>query len=175
MARYTPGFKSKMVQRMAGAEAISANALSTEVGIAQGTLSRWLRQGRNLGPMNKNKKKGARNTRRRTAEDKFRIVLGAANLSGEDLGEYLRREGVHTAELEEWREKAIAGGTGALKDLKRKKSEQTPEARRIRELESELRRMEKALAETAALLVLQKKVRAYWAEKEDDTNTRNGT
>lgn len=174
MANYTPGFKSRMIQRMAGPEAISANALSSEVGVAQGTLSRWLRQGRTLGPMNKNKK-GVRNTRRRTAEDKFRIVLEAANLSGEDLGEYLRREGIHTTDLEEWREKVTAAGTGALKDAKRKKSEQTPEARRIRELESELRRMEKALAETAALLVLQKKVRAYWAEKEDGTSTRNGT
>ena len=175
MPNYTSGFKSRMMQRMAGTEAISANALSAEVGVSQATLSRWLRQGRTLGSMNKKNKKGARSPRRRTAEDKFRIVLEAASLSAEALGEYLRREGIHTADLEEWREKATAAGTGALKDAKRKKSEQTPEARRIRELESELRRMEKALAETAALLVLQKKLRAYWAEKEDGTNTRNGT
>jgi hypothetical protein len=71
---------------------------------------------------------------------------------------FLRKEGVHTAELEDWRAKATAAGISALKDLKRKKSEQTPEARRIRELESELRRKEKALAEAAALLVLQKKL-----------------
>jgi transposase len=37
---------------------------------------------------------------------------------------------------------------------------------RIRHLESELRRKEKALAEAAALLVLQKKARAVWGEED---------
>jgi hypothetical protein len=37
---------------------------------------------------------------------------------------------------------------------------------RIRHLESKLRRREKALAEAAALLVLQKKARAVWGEED---------
>jgi transposase len=175
MANYTTGFKSRMVQRMAGSEGISASALSGDVGVSQGTLSRWLREASTLGPMSKKNKKVAGTRRRRTADDKFRIVLEAASLSDEALGEYLRREGVLTAELEEWREKATAGGTSALKDAKRKKSETTPEARRIRELERELLRKDKALAETAALLVLQKKVQEFWAERDGDTNTRSET
>jgi hypothetical protein len=40
------------------------------------------------------------------------------------------------------------------------------EQRRIRELESELRRKEKALAEPAALLVLRKQAQAIWGEDE---------
>jgi transposase len=43
------------------------------------------------------------------------------------------------------------------------------EARRVRELEKELRRKDKALAEAAALLVLQKKVQAIWGDADDDT------
>ena len=175
MANYTPGFKARMVQRMAGPEGISANALSAVVGVSQGTLSRWLRDARTLGPMNKKNKKVAGSRRRRTADDKFRIVLEAASLSDEVLGEYLRREGVHTAELEDWREKATAAGTDALKDAKRKRSETTPEARKIRELERELRRKDKALSEAAALLVLQKKVRQFWEERENGTDTRSAT
>lgn len=171
MASYTPGFKSRMVQRMAGPERMSATALASEVGVSQATLSRWLRDARTLRTMNNNNRKDVPSARRRTAEDKFRIVLEAASHSGEALGGFLRQEGVHTAELEEWRRQA----TDALKDLKRKKSERTPEARRIRELESELRRKEKALAEAAALLVLQKKLRTYWEEKESGTNTRSET
>ena len=65
--------------------------------------------------------------------------------------------------------------SGALKDAHRRKSEQTPEARRIRELESELRRKEKALAEAAALLILKKKLDAYLEERDNGTNTRRGT
>ena len=173
MAKYTSGFKAKMIQRMAGAEGISASSLSEEIGVSQPTLSRWLRDANTLGGMNKSnkKKRSSQAKSRRTAEEKFRILLEAASLSGEELGAFLRREGVHEAELEEWREKS----TNALKDLKRKKSEQTPEARKIRELESEVRRKDKALAETAALLVLQKKVQDFWEERDGSTDTRSGT
>jgi transposase len=41
----------------------------------------------------------------------------------------------------------------------------------VRELEKELRRKDRALAETAALLVLQKKVRAIWGDGDDDTKS----
>jgi len=40
--------------------------------------------------------------------------------------------------------------------------------RRIQQLEKELQRKEKALAEAAALLILRKKVQAIWGDKEDD-------
>ena len=42
------------------------------------------------------------------------------------------------------------------------------QTRKIKRLEVELRRKEKALAEAAALLILQKKVRAFWEEPEDE-------
>ena len=47
------------------------------------------------------------------------------------------------------------------------------ESKRIKELERELRRKDKALAETAALLVLQKKVREIWGDGDDDTGEGN--
>jgi transposase len=43
----------------------------------------------------------------------------------------------------------------------------------VRELEKQLRRKDKALAEAAALLVLQKKARALWGDEDDDTSPRN--
>ncbi len=48
------------------------------------------------------------------------------------------------------------------------------EAKRVRELERELRRKEKALAETAALLVLKKKAAAIWGDEDDSTVWKNG-
>jgi transposase len=45
------------------------------------------------------------------------------------------------------------------------------QAREIRALRTELSRKEKALAEAAALLVLQKKVQALWGEDEDVKST----
>ena len=50
----------------------------------------------------------------------------------------------------------------------KKKRGGSGEQKRIRELEKELRRKEKALAETAALLVLKKKANAIWGDRGDD-------
>jgi hypothetical protein len=47
------------------------------------------------------------------------------------------------------------------------------EAKKIRQLEREILRKDKALAETAALLVLQKKVQAIWADEDDDTDAKS--
>ena len=76
-------------------------------------------------------------------------MLEASRLSDEQLGAFLRREGLHEATLREWR-------AAALEALGTPKTARA-ETRRVRELERELRRKDKALAETAALLVLQKK------------------
>ena len=126
--RYSSGFRNRMVQRMAGTNPISANALSQEVGVAQGTLSRWLHL-------------------------------------ASTLGEFLRKEGLHSAQIEEWTALAVA----ALATNKPARRKVSPEAKRNKELERELRRKEKALAEVAALLVLKKKAQEIWGDEDDDT------
>jgi hypothetical protein len=55
-----------------------------------------------------------------------------------------------------------------LQALSNKPSRKDPKNQRIKELERELRRKEKALAETAALLALKKKARDIWGDSEDD-------
>ena len=184
MTTYSAGFRARMIRRMAGPEGISATALSREVGVSQQSLSRWLRAASVPMPtvpaMTKKKKsKGStsrsRSQRGRTAEEKVRIVLEAAALSDEELGAFLRREGIHEAQLEEWRAKVTEAATGALKAPHAKKSDRTPEARRIQELERELNRKDKALAELAALLALKKKAQEIWGDEDDGTGTRRGT
>ena len=78
----------------------------------------------------------------------------------EELGAFLRTEGVHLAELEQWR-KLAEEALGAGKRLAPSKE--------TRRLKAELARKEKALAETAALLVLKKKVAEIWGDEDDDT------
>ena len=57
----------------------------------------------------------------------------------------------------------------------KRRSKKTPEAKKIAQLERDLVRKEKALAELAALITLQKKVRDIWGDVGDDTDTRSGT
>jgi hypothetical protein len=97
------------------------------------------------------------------------VVVEAGRLSEAELGEYLRRQGLHREQLEEWR-------TALEEALSQPRSgrRQTGEGKRIKELERELVRKDKALAETAALLVLKKKMDQYWGDEDDDTDPRNG-
>jgi transposase len=154
---FSIAFKEKMVERLSGANAMSARKLSEETGISQETLSRWLRDARSLPWMPPPKK-----SQRRMIDDKVRIMSEAAKLNGSDLAKFLSREGVLLGELEQWRlalDQEDRAGVATTK--------------RIHRLERELARKEKALAEAAALLVLKKKVDQVWVDEDDDTDEPN--
>jgi transposase len=173
---YTESFKAKMVQRMSGPNAVSQMQLAREIGISQPTLSHWLRAARSLVPMTKDRasEAAAQGVSHRTAAEKLRIVMAAAALPADELGGFLRREGVHEAELEQWRTAVLEAGQVALEGGSPRAASRGADGKRIKELERELRRKDKALAETAALLVLQKKAREIWGDGDDDTDEGNG-
>lgn len=178
---YSESMKARMIKRMTGPDAMSANALSKEVGISQGTLSRWLRAAATVAPVSKKKRRApasktpaSRRAGRRaqdwTTVEKLRVVIETAEMSEEELGAFLRRKGLHREQLEQWR---IAAAEALEKPSGRRgraKRGPTPEQKRIRELERQLQRKEKALAEAAALLVLKKKFETLFGEEDDDTD-----
>ena len=84
-----------------------------------------------------------------TPEEKLAAVLEATSLTEEDLGPFLRSRGLHEAHLQQWHDQMLMG----LEPFEGKRNER----KRIQELEKELQRKDKALAEAAALLVLKKK------------------
>mgnify|MGYP006275965723 CR=1 FL=1 len=160
-----------MIAKMTGPRAKSATALSKEVGISQGTLSRWLREAKKGRVSNKNERSGRR---RWSPEEKVRIVLEAARLDDGELGGFLRREGLHEADLERLREEVQQAATEGLRPKRRRRGP-SPEEKKIRHLEKELARKENALAEAAALLVLRKKAEAFFSGGEEgDTTGSNG-
>jgi transposase-like protein len=89
--------------------------------------------------------------------------MEASRLRDAELGEFLRRKGLHEAQLTQWRQSALEALGGG------KPARPSSESRRVRELEKEVLRKDKALAEAAALLVLQKKIRSLWGDADDDT------
>jgi transposase len=159
-----------MVQRMVGPQGLSANELSSTVGVQQPTLSRWLREAQGkvgrvkLGPFPPD----ALSPRRPedwSAEERLRVVMEASRLRDEELGAVLRGQGSDEATLVEWKA-AVLVALGPQRKV-------SSDSRRVRELEKQLRRKDRALAETAALLVLQKKVQAIWGDEDDDTGRKN--
>ncbi len=170
-------FKASMVAKMVGPYPVSANVLSGQVGVGQPTLSRWLREARTVSGMSNSKKSRGSKTKKATGspqgwspEEKFRVVVESRGLGEEELGAFLRKEGLHLAQLEEWREAMYLSLTAA-----KKSRGVSAETKRIKKLERELRRKDKALAETAALLVLQKKVQEIWGDEDDDMEPRSGS
>jgi transposase len=139
---FSVAFKQKMVQRLTGKDATSATQLARETGVHQQNLSRWLQEAHSLPLMADHPKP----VHMWTIEQKVRVLAGASQLDGEELATYLAREGVKRAEYEQWRLALDEGGAAS-----------TSTSKRIRQLERELDRKEKALAEAAALLVLKKK------------------
>ena len=138
---------------------MSACRLAAEVGVPQQTLSRWLHEARSLPFMPPGKKKIPR-----SVEEKVRILAETRSLSGEQLSQYLQQEGLSLAELEQWKLALEEEGRAAKATTKR-----------IRDLERELARKEKALAEAAALLILKKKVESLSEGEDADTDGEKET
>jgi hypothetical protein len=151
---YSIAFKQKMVERLTGRDAVSAIQLARETGIRQQNLSRWLQEARSLPFVALPKQ----NHQRWTVEQKARLVAEGSKLSGEQLTAYLEAQAVKLADFERWRSALEDGVT-----------ESRSAANRIRQLERELARKEKALAEAAALLVLKKRVQSLYPDEDDDT------
>lgn len=182
MARsYSASFRTKMVQRLVGPRAVPAYQLAQEVGVHTSTLSRWLRdaQASAMSTPNGTKKDSppavaAKDTpgRKKSGEDKVRLVFAAEALAAEELGALLRREGVHDAELEAWRTALKSAAVAALNGtVPNAVPARSTERKRIVELERELRRKDRALAEAAALLILAKKVQGLWGDGGDAMDT----
>lgn len=174
MIPYSPQFRNRMVQKLTGSHAVSANALSSEVGISQGTLSRWLKQAATLPSKMPPADDDTRRPQDWSPEEKVALVLEAAGVPSAELGAFLRRKGVLEAQLEEWRTQVTQGAVAAMRPPTRAQREAAAvDAKKIRQLEREILRKDKALAETAALLVLQKKVQAIWGDEDDDTDPKS--
>lgn len=168
MAKYSERFRTQMVKRMVGPNGMTATQLSAQVGVSQSTLSKWLRDSVADVADHENDDEPTP-TKTRSALQRMELVVQAAKLDDSELGAFLRRHGVHESELRQWREQL----EGALAAAPRPSRSSAKDKKRIKSLERELRKKEKALAEAAALLVLQKKVRAIWGDEDDDTDEVN--
>ncbi len=90
-----------MVQKLVGPRAMSAHALSTEVGMPQGTLSRWLKRAATI-PSTMSSADTDTKAHNWSPEEKVAFVLEAAAVPNAELGALLRRRGVLEAQLSEW-------------------------------------------------------------------------
>jgi transposase len=167
---YSEAIRARMVRRMIGPGSVTVSELGRESGIPCSTLSRWLQGAASIrfvttkpdAPEAESPTTpGAKRPQDWTAMERAKLVLEAAGLTEQELGELLRSRGVHREQLDQWR-------SSLENALAHPRSKNSGEAKRIRELEREVAYKDKALAETAALLVLQKKLKLLFPVDEDD-------
>jgi len=162
---YSPEFKAGIIAKMLPPNNANVPDLAAETQIPRDTLYCWRAKAR----------KDAEGAAVATtagelgSEEKFAIVVETAALNETELSAYCRRKGLYPQQIETWRTSCLRANTVVSSKAERAKVRE--QKQQIKQLARELRHKEKALAEAAALLVLQKKVRAIFAEPEDERSS----
>ena len=157
MARYGQAFKNKVLAKLLPPNTATLEQVSQEMGVSIDTLERWRAQALTT----------PARERAWSASSRLSAVITTAAMDESTRSAWCREHGVYPQELDAWR----ASATQALatpEEARASPKETAADRRRIKELERELRRKDKALAETAALLVLSKKLEAIFHTGEDE-------
>jgi hypothetical protein len=158
---YPKELKASVLKRLEPPTTDTVTSLSRELDIPRTTIYQWIR-------VQNNKPKETKPVTRWSSKDKFHVVLETAALSQEELAAYCRKKGLYVEDINTWRDQCINANSVTSKDPLKLEEDLKEEKHRTKELEKELRFKEKALAETAALLVLQKKAQAIWGDIKED-------
>jgi len=148
------------VARLLPPESSAVEIVSREVGVSVATLERWRADALANGTGDRRGGRG----QRWTPAARLEAVIATAAMDAAARSAWCREHGLYPAELDAWKQDAIAG-LGEPRAASA--AEAREDRRRVKELERELHRKDKALAETAALLVLSKKLSAVFHKDED--------
>ena len=162
MSRYSAEFKEQIVRKMMPPHSQSVAQISRDTGICVPTLYFWRNQFRSRGYVVPAKPKGPEGW---DWKAKAAAVLKAEAMNEAERSEFCRQSGIYPEQLQAWQDEfEIADSIKGVGS----KSDGAAALKKVKQLEKELRRKDKALAEAAALLVLSKKAQAIWGVKEED-------
>jgi transposase len=158
---YTDSFKENAVSKLLRPESQGLSATASKMGIASSTLFGWKKKYANQSSMKKTKNQSIDDW---TPEQKLEVVFETRNMTENELGEYLRTNGLYLTDLEKLQEDSLSG----FKSIGRPKLD--PELTKLRKqkkiLERDLIKKDKALAEYSARVILLKKSHEIWGESE---------
>lgn len=170
-SRFTQSFKIQAVEKaLTRANDVNLSDVADALGVGYSTLSKWITQSRNQ-EFEPAPDDSTITTEKRpqdwSLKEKLSMIMKCASLDKEQVNTQCRERGIYPHHLKQWQQNIISDTmtnnstikTSEIKSLKKEN----------KDLKKELRRKEKALAEAAALLILQKKVNAMWGTDEDDS------
>ena len=157
---YSEGFIEQALIKVYSRGGRTIKSVAEELNVNCYTVKNWMkRKSKQVG------KSGALTIKERrpkdwTAEAQLMALHETHGLEGEELHVWCRENGLFAHHLTSWRTAFCADGkaTHGTREMRVLKDEND-------QLKRELVRKEKALAEAAALLILQKKFRALWEDE----------
>jgi len=161
---YSPERKAAVLKRMLPPNNLPVRRLSQDEGISEATLHKWRAQARSKGQLLPDADAGPEGW---SSRDKFAAVLETAAMNEADLAAYCRKRGLFPEQIKAWRAACEQANDWDRTSMAKMCHATKEERKRIKDLERELSRKDRALAETAALLVLRKKAAAIWGGDED--------
>ena len=165
MAHYPPERKQAVLSKFLPPQSLSVAEVSRQEGIHVSTLYTWRNEAKSKGiPV-----PGRTHTSEQwSAEAKLATVIETATFSEAQLSQYCREKGLYPEQVKSWKAEALLGFASRTELDKEAKRQARDDRRTVKQLKQELARKEKALAETAALLVLRKKLNALWPGDEEE-------
>ena len=168
---YSPELKDALLRRMLPPNNESITKISREEGISEQTLRNWRDKARKEGYAAPGTDSVPDDW---STQDKFLVVVETASMNETELAEYARKKGLYVEQIKAWKDACMNANGGIAKEASRLNRELKDSEKERRKLEKELQRKEKALAETAALLVLSKKANAIWGiQRTNDQRLRS--
>lgn len=175
--KFSISFKMQAVEKALNrSDATSLKEISDALGIGHSTLQKWIVKAKNnefeSSPSTgitsvEDMKKKEKRPQDWSPADKMNFISLCGMLGVEEVSQLCRERGIYPHHVTQWKH-AFVGGV-AMSQPSTASSETKSLRIEIAALKKELNRKEKALAETAALLVLQKKVHAWWASDEGNS------
>ena len=158
-ATYSPAFKEQALVKVLSRGSRTIRSVADELNVNVYTLKNWMKV-----IVNKDLKAAPVKERRPqdwSLQEQLIALHESHGLQGETLNAWCREKGLFGHHLESWKESFCAGGKEGLHDARQWRAVKDEN----QQLKRELLRKEKALAEVAALLVLQKKFQALWEDE----------
>ncbi len=165
MPSYSEERKQQILNKLLPPSNMTVAEVSRTEGIGVQTLYNWRDKAKQQGRPVPGSKPTSEHW---SAEAKFATVLETASLNEAELSEYCRAKGLYVDQVKAWKADALRGFMSSREQELEAKRQRQADHKEIKQLKAELRRKEKALAETAALLVLRKKLNALWENDNED-------
>ena len=165
--RYTESFKIQAVEKvLSRSNGTTIEGVSNALGVSMSSIGRWIMESREQRTRSSNSKNMTNETKPQdlSLQERLNHIKNCSSLDEESISIYCRENGIYPHHIEQWEQNFVNGDS---KKTSSKISNSKKHKAEINTLRKEVRRKDKALAETAALLVLQKKVHEIWGNDED--------